>query len=311
MAQLLLRRLLMIPAALVLINFLGFTYAILAQWLNTQAGPVSAVQPRPPFLSPYLTYLSAAFSGNLGELPFARGTVLEAIGMASSRTLGLLAITFFLSLLVGFLVGLKAIQTSPPRASSWLIPFSTVALATPSFYIGMVAIGVMVFLILQGFPAPPLPFQGFGWDRHLLLPVLALATRPSVQIAQVSSRLLADELLKQYVVAARSLGYSWRRIRWRTALRNILAPLIITIAGAFRLLVGELILVEWLFNWGGLGRLLAEVLVPTQLTSTQASPVFLHPPLLAALLTILAALFLAAELVTSVLVRVVDPRLRS
>jgi peptide/nickel transport system permease protein len=250
MAQWFVRRLLMIPGALLLINFLGFTYAILAQWLNTPASLLSVAPQRPALLTPYLAYLGAALRGGLGELPFARGTVLEAIAIAGSRTLGLLAIAFFLSLVVGFLLGLQAIQTTPPRASPWLIPVSTVALATPSFYIGMVAIAVMVLLILRGFPTAPLPFQGFGWDRHLILPVLALASRPTVQFAQVSSRLLSDELQKQYVVASRSLGYSWRRIRWRTALRNILAPLIITLAGAFRMLVGEIILVEWLFNWG-------------------------------------------------------------
>ncbi len=311
MARFLLRRLLIIPIALLVVNFLGYAYALLAWWLNMQNNPfVASTVPRPPIMQPYLEYLRGALRGNFGEMPFARGTILETIQTASTHTLGLLAIAFIVSIVLGTLIGLRAIRTNPPSAAPWLIPISTVGIAMPSFYIGMVAIAVMVLLILKGFPRPPRPFQGFGWDRHLVLPVLALAIRPTVQIAQVSSRLLADELHKQYVIASRSMGYSWRRIRWHTALSNILAALVLTVAGSFRVLVGELILVEWLFNWGGLGRLLGEVLVPQQLTSSQPSPLFLNPPLLAALLTAFAVLFLLADLIASVLIRIVDPRLR-
>jgi ABC-type dipeptide/oligopeptide/nickel transport system permease component len=74
------------------------------------------------------------------------------------------------------------------------------------------------------------------------------------------------------------------------------------------------VLVEWLFVWPGLGRLLAQVL----LSPSSASPgalfgggqYFLNPPLLAALLTILALAFLIVDGVASGLARAVDPRLR-
>lgn len=92
---------------------------------------------------------------------------------------------------------------------------------------------------------------------------------------------------------------------------NVLAPIILTIAGSFRLLVGELIVVEWLFNWPGLGNLLASALVPGTLSSSLGStPLFLSPPVVAAVVTIFAAMFLIVDLIASVAVRIVDPRLR-
>jgi peptide/nickel transport system permease protein len=82
----------------------------------------------------------------------------------------------------------------------------------------------------------------------------------------VTAGLLAEEFGKQYVTTARSVGYTWRQIRQRNAMRNILAAVILTVASSVRLLVGELIVVEWLFRWPGLGSLLAYTLIPSGMT---------------------------------------------
>jgi ABC-type dipeptide/oligopeptide/nickel transport system permease component len=135
-----------------------------------------------------------------------------------------------------------------------------------------------------------------------------------MQIAQVTANLLMSELGKRYIVAARSFGHTWRAIRWDKALRNVLAPIILTMAGSFRLMMAELILVEWLFSWPGLGRLLVQTLVPPNLSSVggmlNTSAFFLNPPLVAGLLTIFSLLFLLADLLASATAKIVDPRLR-
>jgi ABC-type dipeptide/oligopeptide/nickel transport system permease component len=78
------------------------------------------------------------------------------------------------------------------------------------------------------------------------------------------------------------------------------------------MLVGELVVIEWLFNWPGLGKMLASTLVPGQLSANLgASALFLDPPTVALDITIIGALFLLADLFASVLVRIIDPRLRA
>jgi ABC-type dipeptide/oligopeptide/nickel transport system permease component len=94
-------------------------------------------------------------------------------------------------------------------------------------------------------------------------------------------------------------------------LRNVVAPVILTIAGLQRFLVGELIMIEWLFRWPGLGRILGWTLVPAQLTSSRGSPLFLNPPVMATVLTLIAALFLLTDFFAAVSVRYLDPRLRN
>lgn len=69
-------------------------------------------------------------------------------------------------------------------------------------------------------------------------------------------------------------------------------------------------MIEWLFRWPGLGRLLGWTLVPAEMTSSSGSPLFLNPPVMATVLTLIAALFLLADFFATLLVRYIDPRLR-
>jgi len=314
MLRFVLRRLLMIPPALVLVNFFGYAYAHVVLPLRAARTPYLLGRAEsPPLLQGYGDYVQRAVRLDLGP-PLARmagRTLAEVLGEAILASMGLLAIALALSALIGVGLGLLSTRANPPRQARWLPVVSTVGLAMPSFYIGSLLILALFASVLWGEGNKLLlPLQGFGWDEHLVLPTLALVVRPAVQVAQVTSALLRDELGKQYVVAARSVGNSWAVVRRRHALRNILSSVVLTVAGSVRLLVGELILVEWLFRWPGLGYLFAQTLIPPRLSSGYGSTMFLNPPAAATILTIFAALFLWTDLVASFTVRAIDPRLR-
>ncbi len=319
MLRFILRRLAILPLALLVIHFLGFTYAYVARPARAAHTPYlrEQVENTVPLVESYLSYLKDIQHGALTH-PIRQGPQLGSFSQTIEQSLvasvGLLTIAILVSVILGLLLGLLAVRNQPPGVRGWMAFLSTMGLSMPSFYIGSLCILLVVFvLVLKGPNSESLiPMRGYGWDNHLILPVLALMLRPTVQIAQVTANLLAGELGKQYIVAARSFGHTWHDIRWRQALYNVIAPVILSIAGSFRLLVGELILVEWLFNWPGLGNLLASTLVPNVLsTNLGASALFLDPPTVSAAVTIIAAIFLVTELVTSVAVRVIDPRMRS
>lgn len=318
MLRFLVRRLTIIPPGLVLVHFFGFAYGLAGRWFQLTQDPMHVVtQPPPAIGREYAAYLQQALGGEWGKLPGGSiETVLEAVVRTGRASLGLLAIAFTLSLLLGLLLGLASIRTNPPRVAGWLVPVAAVSLSMPSFYIGALLVTASIFYLFN-VPGGKLPFplRGYGWDIHLVLPTLVLMVRPTMQLAQVTAAVLADELTKQYVVAGRSLGHSWRRVRWKTALRNVTTPIILGTGSAFRLVIVELILVEWLFGWPGLGSLLAATLFRPQLAATSrllAPPAsYLDPPLLAAVLATFALLFLLGDTVTAVLVRVFDPRLRA
>jgi peptide/nickel transport system permease protein len=321
MAKFIIQRLLVIPLLLFLVNFLGFTYAHYARPIRAARTPYVQVEDPGPLIPAYLDYLQTLINLDFGmevatpdntrsNTPVTLGDTLKSATIAS---LGLLIISLTISVIAGLYLGFKATKNDPPDISKWLTVSSTIGLAMPSFYIGSLFIIGLIFYVIWRGPDTDmlLPLSGFGWDEHLILPVLALMARPTFQLAQVTAGVLSAELGKQYVIAGRSLGHTWRSIRLHYALKNVVAPVVLTIAGLQRFLVGELIMIEWLFRWPGLGRILGWTLVPAQLTSSSGSPLFLNPPVMATVLTLIAALFLFADFVAAVIVRYLDPRLRS
>lgn len=315
MLRFLLRRLLFLPLALVLVNFAGFAFAhITYQFQQSTTIFGSGQEGITPVWPAYAAYTRGLLHGDFGRMPIGvNQPVAASAAKASLASLGLLGIAFALSLVLGIALGLAAVQVDPPRKLPWLTCVSTIGLAMPGFYLGALFVGGLLLLSFKRGGDSVLPVAGFGWDAHLLLPVLALAVRPTMQVAQVSANLLTGELSKRYIVAARSFGHTWSAIRWDKALRNVLAPLLMVIASSFRMMIAELVLVEWLFSWPGLGRLLVQTLVPPSLSSlgglVDTSVFFLYPPLVAALLMIFTLLFLLADTAAMALARSADPRL--
>lgn len=320
MTKFVIQRLALIPVVLVLVNCFGYTYAHYARPLRAARTPFTRAESTAPLFPAYLDYINSLVNLDFSEEVDLPGTsrstqpisLGETLGAATLASLGLILISLMLSVPLGLLLAFMATQNDPPRTSRWLTVGSTVGLAMPSFYIGSLFIIALVSYVIWRGPGTnmPLPLDGFGWDEHLILPILALMARPAVQVAQMTAGVLTGELGKQYIIAARSFGNTWRAIRFRHALKNVLTPVILTIAGMQRFMIGELILVEWLFRWPGLGRLLAWTLVPAQLNSSRGSPLFLNPDVMADVLTIIAGLFLLIDFTAAISVRLLDPRLR-
>jgi peptide/nickel transport system permease protein len=301
--RLILQRLLLLPVIILLANLFGFWFGVHFGPLQAAFNPYSFSGGKPqPLVPAYLAYLSDALRGNLGVL-FNGEPLVAAVFRALTASAGLLIIALTLSTVIGVLLGLRAVRTEPPHIAGWMTVLTTIGLASPSFFVGILFVAFSVIFVIWGPTDKPLfPFQGFGWDTHLVLPTLALMVLPTVKIAQVTSGMMVGEMGKQYVVAARSFGHSPRGIRFRHAFRNVIVPVTITISGSLRLLVAELIIIERIFGWPGLGRLLSTALISGD------SGNYLNPPLLGALLAVIAAIFLVADLLATWLARRFDPR---
>ena len=316
MVRFILRRLAVFPLVLFLVNFFGFAYARFARYVQAGRNPYIAVGEIPePLLASYQAYLKTAFDG-FGFMPTAKGvSILEMLAPAVQASLGLLLIAFCIALVAGLTLGYFATRNDPPSIAGWLVPFSTVGMAMPSFYIGSLLITFTVYLALHG-PSGKgfiLPISGFAWDEHIVFPVIALALRPTMQIAQIAAVLLSNELGRQYITVSRSLGNTWHRIRTRHALRNVFPPLVLSLANTLRYTIVELILIETLFSWNGLGRLLGQTLIPPAMatisSSALVSPIYLYAPLVATLLTVFGLFFLITDLFASAAANAADPRL--
>lgn len=306
MSHFLLRRLTIFPLSLLIANFIGYAFAFSTSPIVSSSNPYSSGPgDLPPLFPAYWEYLQKAITGDFGET-FTREPVLESISRFGTASLGLIGISITLSILLGMAFGRLAVRRNRSGVASWLTFISTVGLALPSFYIAILLIALFVLLAIYATTSVTdlIPFQGFGWDAHLLLPVLTLTIQPTVKIAQVTGGLLSEEMEKQYVSTALSFGHSFRTIKSKFAFRNILAPILLTIAASLRIMIAELIIIERLFNWPGIGRLISTIL-----SRSSNSGDFLAPPMIAALLTILVGTFLLIDLIATFLGRLTDPRL--
>ena len=314
------QRLVILPFALLIVHFAGYSYAHVVRPMRAERNPfLASVVHEEPLWPSYTAYMQGAVQGDFGLMsnPWQSrsGTtdLKDVIITATKASVGLLGIALVASIVIGVFIGVLAAKYNPPSVSRWLTSVSTLGMAMPTFFIASLFFAAwFIYVMRSETNIVPLPLTGFGWDKHLIMPVIILSARPIVQIAQMTAGFLSEELDRQYVVAARSIGNTWTRIRFRNAFHNILAPVVLTIAGSIRWLVGELIVVEWLFDWWGLGNLLAQTLIPpaAYMRGGSGSILFLDPPVVAAVLMMFAALFLITDLIASILAQLFDPRLR-
>ncbi len=307
MLRFLTRRAFLIVAAVLLASFGGFAYAWLAR---TGAGNPLFAQARAsdPLLPAYGRYMQALISGALTSDKYG-ATFLPVLGQAAWASLILLAGALLISVPLGFALGLAGVRKEPPGVRGWLLAMTSIGMATPSFFVGSLAVAAMLLLVIYGpFDKVLLPVQGFGLDAHIILPALVLSVRPTAQIAQFVATLTVGELNKPYVTAARSKGLTWQRATRHHALRNVYAPLVQVIARTLRMVVGELILVEWLFGWPGLGTMLAATLIPSRMSSGGIGDGFLDPPVVATIVAVLALFFVLIDTIAAMTVRRLDPR---
>ncbi|MEP7135853.1 MAG: ABC transporter permease subunit [Chloroflexota bacterium] len=294
------------PLILLIANFIGFAFAFYFEPVVASSNPyISGEIILPPIFPEYFSYISKFANLDFGST-YNGAPVLAAIAHLSLNSSGLIVIALALSIVLGIFLGRLAVRQDSMKVSTWLTVLSTLGLASPGFYIAILLITLFLLITIYG-PGLVIPFQGFGWDAHLILPVLVLMVQPTVKIAQVTGSTLVDELQKPYVKAGISLGHTFRSMKNRFAFRSVVAPILQAIAYSARLMIAELIIIERLFNWPGLGNFIGTVLKPA--TGFGAATV-LTPATMAALLTVLVLIFLLIDLLTILIARLVDPRLR-
>jgi ABC-type dipeptide/oligopeptide/nickel transport system permease component len=207
---------------------------------------------------------------------------------------------------VAGLFGAMAVTSGERRRWSSLGPVATVLWIAPTFLIAILVQELQAFIfgktglvVAAGF-AEVNPIQVF-WVGVIL------AIRPTAYFFQHARNALDLDVTTDYVRTARAKGLSWPEVVRRHILRAN-APLILTAwLNSFRSMIGSLPLVEFLFGYPGLGRVLILALGLSYGTGT--GPV--HTDVAIGLVVILALILIAIETVTALLERAFDPRLRA
>ena len=137
-----------------------------------------------------------------------------------------------------------------------------------------------------------------SWASHLVLPVLVLSFGLVAHVSRLTRSAMIEVLHSRYVLAARAKGLRERRVLWRHALPNALLPAITVLAIDAGLLIGGIVVVETVFAYPGLGRLLVFAIEHHDL------------PLLQVGMMVVTTIYALANLVADLLYAALNPRIR-
>ncbi|MGH2531658.1 MAG: ABC transporter permease [Thermomicrobiales bacterium] len=240
----------------------------------------------------YLTYVGDLAHGDVGTSRVYQRGALDQIWDRLPATLLLGAAAMGIALVVGLAAGILAAV----RPYSWLDHLSMVAavsgISLPSFWLGLMLI--MLFAVSFDW----LPVAGFDGPASIVLPAVTLAAHQMAVIARMTRSSMLGILGQDYVRTARAKGLKERVVTLRHAFRNALIPTV-TVAGLqLGYLLGGSLVVETVFAWPGLGRLMIDSIQLRDYTMIQA------------VVLVYAVLMLAVNLVVDALYAVLDPRVR-
>jgi peptide/nickel transport system permease protein/oligopeptide transport system permease protein len=278
-------------------------FVALAIGLGQSGGWTALPEAVPAAIDFTVDYLKNLARGDLGQtMPTYPGApttaITEELTRALPRSLGLLATSLALAVLIGLPLGIVAGLRRRSNLSGAIVFLSALGISTPSYFAAMLLIWLNVWLY-RTTGADFIPLHGFGWDIHLLLPTLVLSARPMANVMRLSYNALIDVLDADFVRTAHAKGLAPRVVLLRHVLRNAGVPLLTTAVVSLRFSLAILPIVEYIFSWPGIGQHLLEAIE----VNDAAAVVSMVLPL--------AVLFVLVNILMEILYLIIDPRLRT
>lgn len=251
-------------------------------------------------------YLVNVAQGDLGFSFANRQPVLALVMERLGRTMLLMLTTVVFATAVGVVLGVWAARRPNSAVDGGATGFALAGYSIPEFWLGQLLILVFAvwlgWLPAGGFRSIRVEYVGLAavWDqlRHMILPMLALSFRYMAITTRLTRASLLEVMNADYILAARARGLSERRVLWEHGLRAAALPIITVIGYNFSFIVAGSALVETVFGWPGVGRLMYDSIF------TRDYPVLLGILLLVSITVILV------NLITDLAYAVVDPRVR-
>jgi peptide/nickel transport system permease protein len=241
----------------------------------------------------YVRFLGNAVTLDFGEsLRFRGQSAMDLIVRNGENTLKLAIVAFAISVSGGILIGAAAAARPGGVADRLGRGFAIMGQSMPSFWVGLLLI--LLFAVKLGW----LPTSGTGSWKHYVLPAATLGWLSMASVMRLTRSSMLDVLDSDFVRLLRIKGISERSVLFRHALRNAALPVLTLASLQLVAFVSGSVVVETIFTWPGLGRLLADAAFTRDYTVVQAG-VF-----------VVSAALVLTNLVVDVLYAYIDPRIR-
>ena len=241
----------------------------------------------------YVHWLSNMLRGDFGEsIGFGGRTVTSLLRDAAPNTLQLNVLALVISVGVAVPAGVLAASRRYSLFDGGLMLVSTLGISFPSFWLGLMLI-VLFALILRWLP----PFGISDWKSYLL-PVFVLAAEQMALLARLSRSATLEVMEQEFVMTARAKGLAEPRVLVSHVLRNALLPVVTVIGYRIGFLLSGTVVIETVFAWPGVGRLLFQSIGQRDYVVVQA------------VVTVGAVVVVVANLITDIVYAYIDPRIR-
>ncbi len=275
-----------------------------------------------PVYIQYLRYLEQLLEGDLGTSIMTAQPVMDDIIRFFPATLELATVATLLGIFVGIPMGVLAAVHQGRWPDHIVRVISLIGYSAPIFWLGMVAL--LIFYANLGWVAGPGRLDVFydgivepttgilmidaamsgEWDifhnalSHLVLPATILGTFALAYIARMTRSFMLDQLNQEYILTARVKGMPERKVIWGHAFRNVLVQLITIIGLTYASLLEGSVLTETVFSWPGIGQYITNSLFNNDMNAVLGGTI------------VVGACFVGINMLSDLLYRLVDPRIR-
>jgi ABC-type dipeptide/oligopeptide/nickel transport system permease component len=245
-----------------------------------------------PLMTRYGIFISQLLKFDFGKsLRTSRLALQEALTSVKS-TLLLASVSMLTSAVVGLLLGILIATSRSITIRRGILICSLIGQSLPSFWIGL------LFIYLFALRLRILPTYGYGSWRNIVLPALTLTVFLFSSILMLTYVSFNNILQEMYILTARAKGLSELSVIFKHAFRNASIPIVTQIVTQLRFVLGGSVVVESIFGWPGLGRLLAQAAFSRDY------------PVVAAGTVIMTLLAMVLNVLLDLLYTVLDPRIR-
>lgn len=261
-----------------------------------------------PITNQFLDYIKNLFRGNLGYSIYFKKPVTEILISRAPWTIGISLISLFISVVIGLVLGSVSAYLRDTIFDKTIYPAFVFLSEIPSFLIAI------LFLFLVAAKSETLPLSGgitvfkefaTGGEkaadiiRHGILPVMSLALATLGRFYLLSRNSMISVISKKYMLTARAKGLQKGRIILVHGLKNALLPIITRVFMSLGNVLSGAILVENVFSYPGIGKLMREGVMYRDYVLIQG--IFL----------LVAFLVLTSNFLADVMYRKIDPRVRT
>lgn len=245
-----------------------------------------------PLIAQYWTYVRDLVRLDFGESYRQQRDAFELVLERLPATMELAVVALVIALVTGVLLGVLAALRVNKLTDRIVSVASLLAQSLPSFWIGI------VFILVFSRGLQVLPSGGTGTPAHMVLPAVTLAMPMLAILIRMTRSGLLEVIHEGYIQTARAKGLSERVVIFPHAIRNALIPIVTIVGLQFGGLLAGSVIVEMVFSWPGIGRLLIESIGQRDYNVVQAA------------ILVIAAGFVFANLLVDILYGYLDPRVR-